>query len=357
MYIKTLNLLNFRNYKQEKIEFSPKMNIIYGANGQGKTNIAEAVYYFQSGKSFRNIKDREIIKFGEDFAKIEATFQKNEGKSFSGIFIKDGKSINLNGFQIVRLSELVGEYNMVIFTPDFLNIIKSGPSERRQFIDQFISQIKPSYFKNLINYYRVLRQRNNILKIKDKNMLLTLDVWNEKLAHFGILINKERIWAIEKINATINSIDENESFSEKIKLCYSPSVKGDFEDYENYIKNLNMSKERDLEKGMTHIGPHRDDFEIFMNDINIKKFGSQGQMRTCVLKIKLSECMIIEEMTSDSPILILDDILSELDEERRKFFLKNINDRQVIITCTDKEKTNISDCFIFRAENGHLIKE
>ncbi len=357
MYIKTLNLLNFRNYKSEQIEFSPKMNIIYGANGQGKTNIAEAIYYFQSGKSFRNIKDKEIIKFGEDFAKIEATFQKNEGKSFSNIFIKDGKSINLNGFQIVRLSELVGEYNMVIFTPDFLNIIKSGPSERRQFLDQFISQVKPSYFKNLINYYRVLRQRNNILKTKDKNMLLTLDVWDEKLAKLGILINKERIWAIEKINSTINSIDEAEKFSEKIKLSYSSSIKGDFEDYENYIKNLKMSNERDFEKGMTHIGPHRDDFEIFMNGINIKKFGSQGQMRTCVLKLKLSECMIIEEKTSDSPILILDDILSELDEERRSFFLKNISDRQVIITCTEKEKTTLSDCTFFRAENGHLIKE
>jgi len=357
MYIKNLSLTNFRNYKSQDIEFSPKMNIIYGQNGQGKTNIAEAVYYFQSGKSFRNIKDREIIKFGEEFAKIEASFEKSNGKSFAKIFIKENKSINLNGLSIDRLSELVGEYNMVIFTPDFLNIIKSGPSERRQFLDLFISQIKPTYFKNLISYLRVLHQRNNVLKSKNKNMLLTLDVWDEKLAKLGVEISKERNAAIEKINLTINNIDEAEIFTEKIKLIYSPSVKGDFENYENFLKNLTDTRDRDIEKGITQIGPHRDDFDIFMNDINIKKYGSQGQIRTCVLKLKLSECSIIEEKTSDSPILILDDILSELDEERRRFFLENIKERQVIITCTDKEKSYIENSFVFRVENGCVYKE
>ncbi len=357
MYISELKLKNFRNYENQKIEFSPKMNIIYGANGQGKTNIAEAIYYFQSGKSFRNIKDKEIIKFGSDFSLIEASFQKNAGKSMAKIYIKNTKSINLNGLSLARLSELVGEYNMVIFTPDFLNIIKSGPSERRQFLDQFISQIKPLYFKNLINYYRVLHQRNNVLKSKNKNMLKTLCVWDEKLARLGIEICKERNYAIEKINSKINSIDSENILTEKIKISYEASVKGDFCDYENYLNNLKASKERDIEKGMTNIGPHRDDFLIYMNDINIKKYGSQGQMRTCVLKLKLSECMIIEEKTNDSPILILDDILSELDEERRRFFLENIKERQVIITCTDKEKINLSDCFVFKVENGNLFKE
>ena len=357
MYIKKLSLTNFRNYDFSEIEFSPKMNIIYGANGQGKTNIAEAVYYFQSGKSFRNIKDKEIIKFGENFSKIEAEFQKSNGKSLAKIFIKDTKSINLNGLSIDRLSELVGEYNMVIFTPDFLNIIKSGPSERRQFLDLFISQIKPTYFKNLINYYRVLYQKNTILKKRDKNMLLTLDVWDEKLAKLGVEIAKERKKAIEKINETINNIDENENFTEKIKILYDSSVKGDFENYENFYESLLASREKDIEKGITQIGPHRDDFTIYMNDINIKKFGSQGQMRTCVLKLKLSECSIIEEKTGDSPILILDDILSELDENRRKFFIENIKERQVIITSTDKENTNVSDCFVFKVENGRIFKE
>ncbi len=357
MYITEIKLTNFRNYENETIKFSPGMNIIYGKNGQGKTNAAEAVYYFQSGKSFRNIKDKETIKFGKDFAKLEAKFQKREGKSFAKIFLKDTKSISLNGLSIDRLSSLVGEYNMVIFTPDFLNIIKMGPSERRQFLDLFISQIKPSYFKNLISYYRVLHQRNNVLKSRDKNMLLTLDVWDEKLSMLGVEICKERNRAIEKINDTINTIDEKDIFTEKIKLFYMPSVKGDFCDCVNFLENLINTRERDIEKGITQIGPHRDDFEIFMNDINIKKYGSQGQIRTCVLKLKLSECAIIEEKTKDSPILILDDILSELDEKRREFFLNNIKDRQVIITCTDKENTNKDNCFVYRAENGKLIKE
>jgi len=357
MYIKNLNLQNFRNYDNLSIEFSPKMNIIYGHNGQGKTNIVEALYFFQSGKSYRCQKDIEAIKFGEDYFKIEALFETNKGKSDAFIFVNDKKSVRLNNFQLEKLSELVGEYNMVIFTPDYLNLIKDGPGVRRQFIDSFISQIKPTYFKNLISYYRVLKQRNNVLKQKSKNMISTLDVWDEKLALLGVKISKMRKSAIDKINETINIIGDERKVTEKIKLLYAPSVKGDFEDKENFLKQLSLSRERDLEKGITMIGPHRDDFEIYMNDINIKKYGSQGQMRSCILKLKLSECEIIKEKTGDTPILLLDDILSELDEERRKFFLENIKDKQVIITCTEKENIKSDDCYIFRVEKGKVIKE
>ncbi|MBR2404127.1 MAG: DNA replication/repair protein RecF [Clostridia bacterium] len=355
MYIKNIKLQNFRNYEKELIEFSPKMNIIYGHNGQGKTNIVEAIHFFQSGKSYRCQKDIEALKFGEDYFKIEALFETNKGKSDALIFVNDKKSVRVNGFQLEKLSELVGEYNMVIFTPDYLKLIKDGPGVRRQFIDSFISQIKPTYFKNLISYYRVLKQRNNVLK--QKNMLQTLDVWDEKLASLGVKICKMRKSAIDKINETINIIGEESSLTEKIKLLYTPSVKGDFEDKENFIKQLKSSLQRELEKGMTLIGPHRDDFEIFMNDINIKKYGSQGQMRSCILKLKLSECEIIKEKTGDTPILLLDDILSELDEKRRKFFLQSIKDKQVIITCTEKENIDIDDCYVFRVEKGKVIRE
>lgn len=357
MYIKNLNLQNFRNYDKEIIEFSPKMNIIYGHNGQGKTNIVEALYFFQSGKSFRCLKDREAVKFGEDYFKIHALFETNQGSSDALVFVQDKKSVRLNGIQLEKLSELVGEYNMVIFTPDYLNLIKDGPGVRRQFIDSFISQIKPTYFKNLISYYRVLKQRNNVLKQKSKNMISTLDIWDGKLASFGVKINQMRSSAIDKINETINIVGDGSFITEKIKLIYTPSVKGDFEDKENFLHQLYSSRERDFEKGITLTGPHRDDFEIFMNDINIKKYGSQGQMRSCVLKLKLSECEIIKEKTGDTPILLLDDILSELDEERRKFFLENINDKQVIITCTEKENINFDNCYVFRVENGKVIKE
>ena len=357
MYIKKLNLQNFRNYDNLNIEFSPKMNIIYGHNGQGKTNIIEALYFFQSGKSFRCLKDREAVKFGEDYFKISSIFETAHGESDALVFVQDKKSVRLNGIQLEKLSELVGEYNMVIFTPDYLNLIKDGPGVRRQFIDSFISQIKPSYFKNLIAYYRVLKQRNNVLKQKSKNMISTLDIWDEKLATLGVKINKMRSSAIDKINETINIVGAESFITEKIKLIYTPSIKGDFEDKENFLNQLSLSHERDFEKGITLTGPHRDDFEIFMNDINIKKYGSQGQMRSCILKLKLSECEIIKEKTGDSPILLLDDILSELDEERRKFFLENIKDKQVIITCTEKENIKSDDCYIFRVENGKVIKE
>ncbi len=357
MFIKKLKLTNFRNYKYQEIEFNKNKNVIYGLNGQGKTNIIEAIYYFQSGKSYRCFKEKEIINFDESWTKIEAEFEKKNSPGSAMIFVSDKKSIRLNGVLIDRLSELVGEYSMVIFTPDYLNLIKDGPGIRRHFIDSFISQIKPVYFKNLINYYRVLKQRNNILKKKNSSFLSTLDIWDNQLSTIGSEICKMRSSAIEKINSTVNLINNDNKITENIKLYYIPSIKGNFEDKENFLNQLISSRERDMEKGITMTGPHRDDFEIFMNDINIKKYGSQGQMRTCVLKLKLSECEIIKEKTGEEPILLLDDILSELDEERRKFFLTQIRKRQIIITCTDKENYFDDDCSFFKVENGRVIKE
>lgn len=355
MYIKSINLTNFRNYENQYIEFSPGKNIIYGLNGQGKTNIIEAIYFFQSGRSYRSLKDKETVNFEKDYAKIEASFIKENSKSDSMIFISDKKSIKMNGIGIDKLSEIVGEYSMVIFTPDYLNLIKDGPGIRRNFLDNFISQIKPVYFKNLINYYRVLKQRNNLLKQRNKNTEDTICIWDEKLASIGAEICKMRIGAINKINESVNLINTDESYLENIKLIYNPSIKGDFCDKNNFYLQLQNSRERDIEKGITLTGPHRDDFDIFMNDINIKKYGSQGQMRSCVLKIKLSECEIIKEKTGEEPILLLDDILSELDEKRRKFFLNNIKDKQVIITCTDKEEFFEEGFKIFKVEKGKII--
>lgn len=355
MYIKNLKLTNFRNYEKQEFEFSPSKNIIYGHNGQGKTNIIEALYFLQSGKSYRCIKDSETIKFGKDYSKIESDFVRSERENNAVFFVSDKKSIKLNGIVIDRLSELVGHINIVIFTPDYLNLIKDGPGVRRSFLDSFISQIKPVYFKNLINYYKILKQRNNILKSKNSSMISTLDIWDEKLSDYGVFLSRMRSEAIEKINSTVNLINKDGEQTEKIRLCYIPSIKGDYKDREVFFKQLKSSRERDFEKGITMTGPHRDDFDIFMNDINIKKYGSQGQMRSCVLKIKLSECEIIEEKTGEPPVLLLDDILSELDEERRRFFLENIKNKQVFITCTDKEEFNDEDCLFFEIEKGKVI--
>ncbi len=354
MYIKSLSLKNFRNYKEEYIEFSPKKNIIYGLNGQGKTNIIEALYFMQTGKSYRCTKERETIRFGCSYAKIEAEFIKNERKNNILFFLSDKKSVKLNGIAIDRLSEIIGNINLVIFTPDHLNLIKDGPSVRRNFLDSFISQLKPVYFKNLLKYYKVLKQRNNILKNGNKNMLSTIDVWNEKLSELSLSIYQMREKTIEKINEKIN---ENSKESEKIKLIYIPGIKGDYKSKENIIKQLETGLERDIEYKMTMTGPHRDDFEIYLNGKNIKKFGSQGQQRSCVLKLKLAECEIIKEKTGEMPPILLDDILSELDEVRRKTLIENIKDTQVIITCTDKEFLKDMDGFYFKVHEGKIIKE
>jgi len=356
MHIKNLKLTNFRNYKSEYIEFSPGKNIIYGLNGQGKTNIVEAIYFLQSGKSYRSLKDSETIMFGEDYAKIEIEFEKNSSSQSAQFFISDKKSVKLNGILLDKLSELVGNINIVIFTPDHLNLIKDGPGIRRQFLDSFISQLKPTYFKNLINYYRVLKQRNNLLKQRNRKLLDTVFVWDEKLSQYGAEICKMRMGAIEKINSTVNMITSSGEV-ENIELKYIPSIKGDFTDAENFVKQLNSGLEKDFERGITQTGPHKDDFSILMNGFNIKKYGSQGQQRSCVLKLKLSECEIIKEKEGEQPVLLLDDILSELDEERRRFFIENIKDRQVIITCTDMEYLSDLSKVCFEVEKGKIIRK
>ena len=353
MYIKNLFLENFRNYEKEYFNFSPGTNIIYGLNGQGKTNIIEALYFFCNGKSYRTSRDTEVVNFEKDNCKIKIDFFDGIRDNTSEIIVNEKKSVRINDIPISKLSELIGMINIVIFTPDMLNIIKEGPGVRRQFMDILISQLKPVYFKTLMNYYKILMQRNNILKNKNANILSTLDVWNEKLAECGITLNKYRNEIIKSLD-NYTSLIEYEGEKEKTKFIYTPSIKDDFESKENFIKQLERGFEREKEKGITLTGPHRDDFDIIMNGKSIKKFGSQGQMRTCVLKMKLAECRIIKENTGREPILLLDDILSELDEKRKKFFLENIKERQIFITCTEKEIINNSDCRYFEIEKGSL---
>ena len=353
MYLKNLSLENFRNYEKENFDFCKETNIIYGLNGQGKTNIIEALYFFFNGKSYRTSRDSEVIKFDKDYSKIKLEFFDGKRDNTSEIFISEKKSVKINDIPISKLSEIIGMVNMVIFTPDMLNIIKEGPGVRRQFMDMLISQLKPVYFKTLINYYKVLMQRNNILKSRDRNMHSTLDIWNDRLAEYGVVVNRYRNNIISKLDEYIGMIDYNGEY-EKTSLRYSPSIKEEFENKENFIKQLEKGYEREFEKGITLSGPHRDDFEIYLNNRSIKKYGSQGQMRTCVLKLKLAECRIIKDTIGQEPVLLLDDILSELDEKRKKFFLNNIKDRQIFITCTEKENINSGECRYFNIENGSL---
>ena len=347
MIVNKIYLENFRNYDRQTIELNKEKNVFFGLNGQGKTNIIEALYYFCTCKSFRSVHDREVIKFDKDFSHIKIDFETKRRDNTADIYITDKKSVKLNGVNLEKLSELVGIANMVIFTPEQLNLIKEGPGVRRSFLDVFISQTKPTYFKYLMNYYHILKQRNNILK--NRKMLSAIDVWDEKLAETGVVIAKERSEFLKVIDKFIKKyVTENEELS----VLYLPSVKNDFTDKENFVSQLKNSLERDIEKGITMTGPHRDDFDVLLNGKSLKKYGSQGQMRTAVLKIKLAECEIIKEITGEEPLLLLDDILSELDETRRKYFTENIVGRQVIITCTDKEFAYDGKGSYFSIEDG-----
>ena len=347
MIVNKIYLENFRNYDRQTIELNKEKNVFFGLNGQGKTNIIEALYYFCTCKSFRSVHDREVIKFDRDFSHIKIDFETKRRDNTADIYITDKKSVKLNGVNLEKLSELVGIANMVIFTPEQLNLIKEGPGVRRSFLDVFISQTKPTYFKYLMNYYHILKQRNNILK--NRKMLSAIDVWDEKLAEAGVVIARERDEFLKVIDKFIKKyVTENEELS----VLYLPSVKNDFTDKENFVSQLKNSLERDIEKGITMTGPHRDDFDVLLNGKSLKKYGSQGQMRTAVLKIKLAECEIIKEITGEEPLLLLDDILSELDETRRKYFTENIVGRQVIITCTDKEFAYDGKGSYFSIEDG-----
>lgn len=354
MIVKKIFLENFRNYESEEIEFKEGTNVFYGYNGQGKTNIIEALYYFCTCKSFRSVHDRETIKFGRDYARIKIIFESGKRENTAEIFINEKKSVKVNEINLEKQSELIGLANMVIFTPEHLNLIREGPGTRRSFLDIFISQIKPVYFKNLLMYYRILKQRNNILKFKEKKMMDTIDVWDEKLAQYGVIICKYRKNALQKLDEYINKFAlENEN----LKIEYLPSIKENFEDKENFIRQLKQSFERDMEKGITMVGPHRDDFDILINEKNLKKYGSQGQTRTAVLKMKLAECEIIRDIAGEEPLLLLDDVLSELDEKRRKFFTDNISERQIIITCTDKSLAKEKNSAFFFVEDGKVKRE
>lgn len=347
MIIKNLYLENFRNYEKQKITLNEGKNVFYGLNGQGKTNVIEALYYFCTCKSFRSVHDKEVIRFGSDYSHIRIEFESQKRDNTADIYITDKKSVKVNGINLEKLSELIGMANMVIFTPEHLNLIREGPGTRRSFLDVFISQIKPMYFQYLMNYYKVLRQRNNLLK--NRRMLSTVDVWDEKLAQYGVKICSYRSEALSVMDEYIKKYKTE---NEELSIVYSPSIKNDYTDTENFKNQLKFSLERDIEKGITMTGPHRDDFDVLLNGKSLKKYGSQGQTRTGVLKIKLAECEIIKNITGEEPLLLLDDVLSELDETRRRYFTQNIKDRQVVITCTDKSFAEDSEGSYFYVSEG-----
>ena len=360
MFVKSLKLKNFRNYDLLDLEFDSETNIFYGDNAQGKTNILESIYLTGTTKSHRGTKDRDLIKFGEEEAHIETVVEK-QGVPFKiDIHLKKNspKGIAINKIPIKRASELFGIINIVFFSPEDLNIIKNGPSERRRFIDIELAQLDKVYLNDLSNYNRIVNQRNKLLKdiSERKDLLETLDIWDMQLVQYGNKVIERRKIFIEQMNEIIEKVHTKlTGGKEKLKLVYEPGT-GIYDLETALYKN----RERDIRMKSTSVGPHRDDICFMSNEIDIRKFGSQGQQRTAALSLKLSEIELVKKVIHDTPILLLDDVLSELDKNRQNYLLDSIRDIQTLITCTgldDFVNHRFEINKVLHVEQGHVVKE
>ena len=355
MYIKKLILNNFRNYNKQEIELSKNINIFHGDNAQGKTNIIEAIYLSSIGKSFRTKKDSELVNIEKkkESAIIEVEFEKIDRDGKIKLDINDKKNIYINGIKAKKLSEILGNVNIVLFSPDDISLFKGGPSKRRRALDIMISQLRPAYIYNLNLYLKTLEQRNNYLRLikYEKKSEEMLDIWDEELSDYAEIVYKYRKEFIEKIKEKIVEIHKKiTEDNEIIKIEFIT----DCENKEEYLKKLKNDREKDIERGYTGKGVHRDDFVVYFNEKPLSIFGSQGQHRTALLSLKITELNIIYDEIGEYPILLLDDFMSELDNKRRENLLKNIEDIQVIITCTEKMKIKEKDEKIFFVKNGKI---
>ena len=353
MWIKSINLRNFRNYELQKVEFCNNFNVIYGENAQGKTNIIESIYLSSIGKSFRASKDIELIKFNKQSLEVDVNFENKNRDGIVKITIDNKKSIFVNDIKIKKLSQLLGNIHIVIFTPDDINILKQGPQNRRKFLDIMISQLRPNYMHVYNLYLKTLEERNNFLKkIKQENLNdEMLEIWNEQLVKYGKVIAQYRNEFIEKIKNKIYDIHRNITESKEIiEIKYiTDCLKED-----DFKQLLNSRKKLDIIKGYTTGGIQRDDFQIFINDTLVNVYGSQGQHRTAMLSLKIAELQVVEDEIDEKPILLLDDFMSELDNKRKNNFIQNIKDTQVIITCTEKIKVEDINCKFFKVINGKI---
>lgn len=360
MKIESLKLKNFRNYELLSLQFDEAVNIFYGDNAQGKTNVLEAVYLSGTTKSHRGTKDRDLIKFDTNESHIETVLEKNGIKYQIDMHLKKNspKGIAINKIPIKRASELFGIINIVFFSPEDLNIIKNGPGERRRFIDLELSQLDKLYLSQLSNYNRIVNQRNHLLKEIgfDRHALQTLEIWDLQLIQYGNKIIERRKEFIKQINKIISNIHKKlTGDKESIQIVYEPS-NGQM----SLEQALQKNREKDLRIKSTSVGPHRDDIAFLVGDIDIRKYGSQGQQRTAALSLKLSEIELVKQSIHDTPVLLLDDVLSELDKHRQNYLLDSIHDIQTLITCTGVDEFvnhRFSINKVFHVQNGQVTKE
>jgi DNA replication and repair protein RecF len=357
MFVKNLFLLNYRNYNELKIDFSKNVNVFVGDNAQGKTNILEAIYYCAFAKSHRTSKDKELVNWAESSAYINLNVGRARiDKRIDINILSNGKkAISVNSIKIKKIGELFGNFNVVMFSPEDLKIIKESPGIRRRFLDMEICQINNKYYYNLVKYNKVLNERNIVLKNKNLSNDM-LDIYDQQIVLYGEYIINKRLEYLSKLNFYGKNIHNDiTQQKENIEFKYLSTIKNLDEVKDSFSFLLKNSRKKDFERGITTIGPHRDDFSVYINEIDTKSYGSQGQQRTAVLTIKFSSLSIIKEFTGEYPVLLLDDVLSELDFNRKKYVLSSIGDIQTMITCTgdnDIKSYLDSSSKIFTVSNG-----
>ena len=360
MIIKSLELADFRNYENLEITFDKGTNILYGDNAQGKTNILEAIYVSATTKSHKGSKDKEIVNFDKEEAHIRTYLLKEDEEIRVDMHLRKNKSkgIAIDGQKIKKAADLMGLLNVVFFSPEDLSIIKNGPAERRRFADMELCQLDHFYLYNLNHYNKIINQRNKLLKDMyfHPELKETLNIWDSQLVSFGSKIIERRSQFVSQLCEIIYDIHKKLSGgNEELVIKYEPDVS--IEDFE---KMMRINQERDIKLKQTTTGPHRDDFSFIVNGIDIRKYGSQGQQRTAALSLKLSEIELVKKISKDTPVLLLDDVLSELDSNRQNYLLNSIGNIQTIITCTGLDEF-INNRFeinkIFKVTNGTVTCE
>jgi len=368
--ISKLKIVNFRNYSNLDINLHEKLNIFIGNNAQGKTNILEAIYLTGFGKSFRTSKDKELININNDMAyvKVEGIKRHSDVSVEFRLWNNKKKQIKTNGISLTKLSELLGNIYIVIFSPEDLKLIKGGPSERRRFIDREISHINKKYYYDIMSYNKVLLQRNNLLKniSYNRNLLKTIDIWDEKLVEYGTGVIFKRMEFINRLNSLSRLMHRKITDGrENLEIKYLSNIDIDNkskhdEVYKNFKNKLEKKVEIDIKRGFTTVGPHKDDLGVYIEDKDIRIFGSQGQQRTAALSLKLSEIEIIKGEVGEYPILLLDDVMSELDINRQNFLIKSLKNVQTFITITEIPESMfpiVKEGNIFKISGGNIIKD
>jgi DNA replication and repair protein RecF len=368
MWINALELRNFRNYESLQLfDLSPKVNILVGQNAQGKTNVVEAILLLSVAKSHRTNKDAEMIRFEAESALVQGMIERHERKYRLDLrLLPKGKKCAVNGVEKRKMSDFIGHLNVVLFAPEDLQLIKGGPQQRRRFLDVEIGQVSPQYLYNLTQYQKVLLQRNSLLKEiwqkkGDEEMLM---IWDDQLSVYGSKVIKKRLEFVDKLEGFAKEIHMRISGGkEELSFHYQNSIEcSDLNQLEEvYREELEKRRKGDIQRGSTSVGPHRDDLEVRINDRKVQTFGSQGQQRTASLSMKLAEIELIRAEVGEYPVLLLDDVLSELDEERQLHLVKSMGERvQTFVTTTSTyglEHFLTEEANVYRVERGIISKE